>query len=86
MPPDFTAVKFFASLMNTSSIPPERIGGSFFPLLKVFFPAQVIKMKEREKARQGEREREREREKRKKRRRRRETDNEIYIKIYKNIY
>ena len=84
MPPDFTAVKFFASLMNTSSIPPERIGGSFFPLLKVFFPAQVFKMKEREKARQGERERERE--KRKKRRRRRETDYEFYFKIYKNIY
>lgn len=50
MPPDFTAVKFFASLMNTSRIPPEMIDGSFFfPRLKVFFPTSVIRDKQREK-------------------------------------
>lgn len=47
VPPDFTAVKFFASLMNTSSIPPEITGDSFFfPFLKVLFPVSVTKMKE----------------------------------------
>lgn len=49
VPPDFTAVKFFASLMNTSRIPPETIDESFFfPRLKVFFPASVIRDKHRE--------------------------------------
>ena len=42
VPPDLTAVRFFASLMNTSSIPPEMTGDSlFFPFLKVFFPART---------------------------------------------
>ena len=61
VPPDFTAVKFFASLMNTSRIPPEMTGESFFfPRLKVFFPASAIREKERERARERARERENE--------------------------
>lgn len=39
VPPDFTAVKFFASLMRTSNIPPDgRWESPFFPFLKLFFP------------------------------------------------
>lgn len=64
MPPDFTAVKFLASLTNTSSIPPELMGASFFfPRLKVFFPASErqrekkrrkgSKVKENERGREG---------------------------------
>lgn len=80
MPPDFTAVKFFASLMNTSSIPPEITGDSFFfPLLKVFFPAPAIKKREME--REGGR-----REGRgsgKERDRREERDHGFHFKIHK---
>lgn len=42
VPPDFTAVKFLASLMTTSNIPP--VGGwfsPFFPFLKLFFPTHT---------------------------------------------
>lgn len=39
VPPDFTAVKFFASLMRTSKMPPDGTWESpFFPFLKLFFP------------------------------------------------
>lgn len=41
VPPDFTAVKFFASLMRTSNIPPHGMWDSpFFPFLKLFFPVR----------------------------------------------
>lgn len=45
VPPDFTAVKFFASLMRTSNMPPAgRWESPFFPFLKPLFPKHRTKL------------------------------------------